>query len=81
MLAMMFNYINEETVMAAGLLSCWKPLYLDERRERRRGRRGRGGQKVRMDSLSIIMWTVVEVVVVVVVGVVVSVCVGVSYWT
>ena len=72
---MMFNYINEETVMAATesrLVSCWKPLYLGERR-------GGCGQEVRMDSLSIIMWTVVEVVVVV--GVVVSVCVGLSYWT
>ena len=55
MLEMMFNYINEETVMAATesrLVSCWKPLYLGERRERRGG----CGQEVRMDSLSIIMF-------------------------
>ena len=39
MLAMMFNYINEETVMAARLVSCWKPLYLGERREEEREER------------------------------------------
>ena len=50
MLAMMFNYINEETVMAtteSRLVSCWKPLYLGERRVlstlsvRRCGERGK----------------------------------------
>ena len=74
MLAMMFNYINEQTVMAGPSSSRVRSLFISargERQERMMWSEGKAG---------LIIDHQVQVVVVVVV-VVVSVCVGVSYWT
>ena len=80
MLAMMFNYINEETVMAGPGWSRVGSLFIS------RGERGEDDVVVRRQewthyrsSGSGSGWTEEEMVVVL--EVVLSVCVGVSYWT